>query len=128
MTTVNRTIAYEKNKQSIDDVPLGKDDVLVEQFTTPADLGPTVGNGYIGAVQHNAESWNRQFCISETAGDFTPNTAGKHGQPTNYVEGFSPNIMFSQFKLKPSTTYYANLRTVAASQDKCDVRVTLQAR
>ena len=138
MGTVNIDLTYKPHTQSTRDVALTKDDILVAKFTTPASVKNGGDGGSIGIVQHNASNWDRVMCISETPGDFTPNSVTytkpngkKVTTSTNIVTDISPNIIFNpapSFTLLPNTVYYVNMKTVAASEDNASVRITLSAQ
>lgn len=128
MTQINKQLTWKDKGSSLVDQEMGPEDTLSVEFDTPAGLVNGGQGSSLGSTEmYGDQPWNRQACISDKPGDFTPNTAGKHGTPTNFAEAFQPNFVFGPggFNAAPGTKYYFNLKTVAASLPACGVRVTL---
>ncbi len=140
MTTVNVELAYNPGHADTKPVALGPEDVMVAHFKTPPTLKENGQGGQVTTFENNAGSWDRVLCVSTTPGDFTEN-AVTYTKPngktktvcTNTSKGPQPTVFFGanpgedQFQLLPNTDYYANMKTVAASSNDCDVKVTLTA-
>ena len=136
---VDLQLTYKKNTQSQASTKgkqFGNGDILVASFRTPtADkMGPGGNGGSISVVHYPGPNASRVVCLSEEAGDFTPN--GK-----NTAWGDSPEVAFNKnpaygVALKPETTYYFNVKnetnegkpSCGSPDGNCPVLVTLSAR
>ena len=117
MAIINVTLKYQKSPEPVT-VSMGPGDVVAAKFTTGAVVENGGTGGHVSAAQHmGSESADRIMALNTSPGDFTPNTAGKHGYPNNVTQGPTPYLYFNGnpqkgYPLAPNTTYYANLENV----------------
>ncbi len=131
--TIVLDIAYTPGQQTLVNTQgqvFGPNDIVVVRFTTASVIVNGGFGGSMSCYEFGGLPCQRYACMSNLSCDFTPNTAGKHGTPTNIAQGTQANLVFgpaNNFTLLPNTLYYFNIKNGATGQANNPIQIALSA-